>query len=53
MRFRVLDPVHFDVEAGLDRYPRSRILTEAEEIRKGMQAALYEMLRQRRSVWFG
>ncbi|HWG72693.1 MAG TPA: lysophospholipid acyltransferase family protein [Acidimicrobiales bacterium] len=53
MRFRVLDPVHFDVDADQERYPRSRILNESEEIRNRMQTELYDMLRQRRSVWFG
>jgi len=53
MRFKVLEPVHFDVDADAERYPRSRILTEAEEIRDHMQVALWEMLRQRRSIWLG
>lgn len=53
MRFRVLDPVHFDVQPDQPRYSRSRILTEAEQIRNSMQTAIYDMLRARRSVWFG
>jgi 1-acyl-sn-glycerol-3-phosphate acyltransferase len=49
---RVLDPVRFDVPAGQDRYSRSRIMDESEHVRERIQAALYEMLRDRRSVWF-
>lgn len=51
-RLRVLDPVHFDA-ADSERYPRSRVLAEAEDIRQRLQETLYDMLRQRRSVWFG
>jgi hypothetical protein len=29
------------------------VFEEAEAIRQRMQANLYDMLRQRRSVWFG
>jgi hypothetical protein len=50
---RVLDPVRFDVAPGQERYSRSRIMDESEHIRERIQAALYEMLRDRRSVWFG
>jgi 1-acyl-sn-glycerol-3-phosphate acyltransferase len=52
-RLRVLDPVHFDVPPDQDRYSRSRIMDEAESIRVQLQEALYDMLRDRRSVWFG
>jgi len=52
-KFRVLDPVSFDVEPGLDRYSRSRVMDEAEGIRSTMQDALHDMLRERRSIWFG
>lgn len=52
-KLRVLDPVYFDVPADQDIYPRSRVFEEAEAIRQGMQRNLYEMLRKRRSVWFG
>lgn len=52
-RLRVLDPVYFDVPADQDRYPRSRVFEEAEAIRQTLQKNLYDMLRQRRSVWFG
>jgi hypothetical protein len=52
-KLRVLDPVSFDVPPDQDRYPRSRVFEEAEAIRQHMQASLYDMLRARRSVWFG
>jgi 1-acyl-sn-glycerol-3-phosphate acyltransferase len=53
LRFRVLDPVYFDVPAGEERYSSARILAEAEEIRGQMQETLYDMLRERHSVWRG
>ncbi|MFP3901768.1 MAG: 1-acyl-sn-glycerol-3-phosphate acyltransferase [Acidimicrobiia bacterium] len=50
---RVLDPVHFDEPPDQPRYSRSRIMDAAEDIRHTIQSALYDMLRQRRSVWTG
>jgi 1-acyl-sn-glycerol-3-phosphate acyltransferase len=52
-KLRVLDPVTFDVEPGLERYPRGRIMDEAETIRQNLQENLYDMLAKRRSIWFG
>lgn len=52
-KLRVLPPVHFDVPPDQDRYSRSRVMEESEQIRELIQAALYDMLRKRRSVWFG
>jgi 1-acyl-sn-glycerol-3-phosphate acyltransferase len=52
-RIRVLPPVHFDVAPNQERYSRSRVMEESERIRGMVQDALYDMLRQRRSVWFG
>ena len=52
-RLRVLDPVKFDVPPDQERYSKSRVMDEAEAIRVAMQESLYDMLRQRRSVWFG
>jgi 1-acyl-sn-glycerol-3-phosphate acyltransferase len=52
-KLRVLDPVRFDVPAGRERYPRSRIMEESEAIRTRIQDALFDMLSRRRSVWFG
>ena len=53
IKIRVLDPVHLDVEPDQPRYSRSRIMDESEAIRQKIQEALYDMLQQRRSVWFG
>jgi 1-acyl-sn-glycerol-3-phosphate acyltransferase len=52
-KLRVLDPVQFDVPADQDRYSKSRIMEESERIRTHLQEAVYDMLRDRRSVWFG
>jgi 1-acyl-sn-glycerol-3-phosphate acyltransferase len=52
-KLRVLDPVTFDVPADQERYSKSRIMDESERIRELIQAALYDMLRDRQSVWFG
>lgn len=52
-KLRVLDPVHFDVPADQERYSKSRIMEEAEHIRSQLQESVYDMLRDRRSVWFG
>jgi 1-acyl-sn-glycerol-3-phosphate acyltransferase len=52
-KIRVLDPITFDVEPDQHRYSRSRIMDESEAIRDRIQSALWDMLRTRRSVWFG
>ena len=52
-KLRVLEPVHFDVPPNQERYSRSRVMDEAERIRTDLQETLYDMLRERRSVWFG
>ena len=52
-KLRVLEPVHFDVAPDLPRYPRSRVMEEAEAIRQKIQETLYDMLRRRQSVWRG
>jgi 1-acyl-sn-glycerol-3-phosphate acyltransferase len=52
-KLRVLDPIRFDVPPDQEHYPRSRVFDEAQAIRQQMQASLYDMLAQRRSVWFG
>ena len=52
-KLRVLDPVSFDVPPDQDRYSKSRVMDEAEAIRVTLQETLYDMLRTRRSVWFG
>jgi 1-acyl-sn-glycerol-3-phosphate acyltransferase len=50
---RVLDPITFDVPPDQERYSKSRIMDEAERIRTLIQESVYDMLRDRRSVWFG
>ena len=52
-RLRVLDPVAFDVPPDQERYSKSRIMDEAEDIRVALQETLYDMLQTRRSIWFG
>lgn len=52
-KLRVLDPVTFDVEPDLERYSKSRVMEESERIRQTMQAALYDMLSRRQSIWLG
>jgi 1-acyl-sn-glycerol-3-phosphate acyltransferase len=52
-KLRVLEPVHLDVPPDQARYSKSRVMEVAEGIRQQIQSALYEMLRERRSVWFG
>ena len=52
-KIKVLEPVWFDVEPDQPRYSRSRIMEASEAIREQIQLALYDMLRERRSVWFG
>ncbi len=50
---RVLEPVRFDVEPDQPRYSRHKIMDASEAIRGQIQDALYDMLRKRRSIWFG
>lgn len=52
-KLRVLPPVHFDVPPDQEHYSRSAVFDAAESIRHRMQENLYDMLRQRRSIWFG
>jgi 1-acyl-sn-glycerol-3-phosphate acyltransferase len=52
-RLRVLDPVHFDVAPNLERYSKSLIMEKAESIRSTLQESIFEMLGERKSVWFG
>lgn len=53
IKIRVLEPVVIDAEPDQPRYSRSLIMDESEHIRQRIQDALYDMLRQRESVWFG
>jgi 1-acyl-sn-glycerol-3-phosphate acyltransferase len=52
-KLRVLDPIHFEVPPDQPRYSRSKVMDESENIREKIQDALFDMLRQRQSVWFG
>ena len=52
-KLRVLDPVSFDVPPDQPRYPRSRVMEEAESIRQTIQESLYDMLSRRQSIWRG
>jgi len=52
-KLRVLDPIVFDVPPNQERYSKSRVMDEAERARGLMQEAVFDMLRDRRSVWFG
>jgi 1-acyl-sn-glycerol-3-phosphate acyltransferase len=52
-RLRVLPPVYFDVDPDQERYSRSRVMDEADDIRLALQQTLYDMLRARKSIWFG
>jgi hypothetical protein len=53
LRIRVLDPVVLDVPPDQPRYSRSRAMDVAEQVRTSIQDELDDMLRSRRSVWFG
>jgi hypothetical protein len=53
MKMRVLDPITFDAEPSQERYSRSKVMEEAENVRGTLQEALHDMLRERRSIWFG
>ncbi|HZP27395.1 MAG TPA: lysophospholipid acyltransferase family protein [Acidimicrobiia bacterium] len=52
-RIRVLTPVFFDVATNQERYNRSIVMEHAEAIRASIQAALFDMLSTRQSVWRG
>ena len=52
-KLRVLDPVYFDVPPDQPRYSKSRIMDASEAIRQTIQEELFEMLKQRQSVWTG
>jgi 1-acyl-sn-glycerol-3-phosphate acyltransferase len=52
-RIRVLPPVHFEVAPDQERYNRSLIIEHSDRIRESIQRAVYELLRQRKSIWFG
>jgi 1-acyl-sn-glycerol-3-phosphate acyltransferase len=53
IRLRVMDPVSFDVPPDLPRYSRSKVMEAAESVRADLQQTVYDLLSERRSVWFG
>ena len=53
IKISVLEPITFDVEPGLERYPRSLVLEQADRVRELIQEQVFEMLRSRRSIWWG
>ncbi len=53
IKLRVLDPVHFPVPPDQERYSKSRVMDEAENIRISIQEALYDMLAHRGNPWLG
>jgi len=53
IRIRVLPPVRFDAAPNQERYNRSLVMEESDRIRDRIQRALYDMLRERKSVWSG
>lgn len=53
LRLRVLDPVTFDVPPDRGRYSRSKVMEAAESIRADLQKTVYDLVSERRSVWFG
>ncbi len=52
-KIRVLPPIYFSDEPDEERYSRSRVMDATESVRTEIQDALYDMLRTRKSVWFG
>lgn len=52
-RLKVLDPIVFDVPPDQERYSKNRVMEEAELVRALLQETIFDMLRDRRSVWFG
>jgi 1-acyl-sn-glycerol-3-phosphate acyltransferase len=52
-KLQVLDPVRFDVPPDQERYSKSRIMDASEDIRQRIQNALYDLIRERGSIWRG
>jgi 1-acyl-sn-glycerol-3-phosphate acyltransferase len=50
-RIRFLEPIRFDEEGLFE--DKARVQTVAHEVRARIQENLWDMLRRRRSVWFG
>lgn len=52
-KLRVLPPVYLDVAPNQERYNRSVVMEQAENVRDSLQRAVNDMLQARRSIWFG
>ena len=52
-KLRVMDPVTFKEPPDQLRYSRAAVMGAAERIRADLQQTVYDMLSERRSVWFG
>jgi 1-acyl-sn-glycerol-3-phosphate acyltransferase len=50
-RLRVLPPVRLNAPPQRERYSRSKVMEASEEVRTLIQTALFDMLRERRSIW--
>jgi len=52
-RIKVLPPVHFDAAPNQERYNRSVVIEHSDRIRESIQNAVYDLLRERKSIWAG
>ena len=52
-RIRVLPPVYFDAAPNQERYNRSLVIEHSDRIRDSIQSAVYDLLRDRKSIWAG
>ena len=52
-RLRVLEPVRLSVPPDQERYSRARVMEASDLVRDRIQLALFDLLRERRSVWLG
>ena len=50
---RVLEPIRFTVPPDQERYSRARVMEASDLVRERIQHALFDMLRERRSIWAG
>jgi hypothetical protein len=45
--------VHFDAAPNQERYNRSLVIEHSDRIRESIQNAIYDLLRERKSIWAG
>ena len=50
-KIRFLEPIHFDEDGMWE--DKSLVQTTAHEIRARIQEGIWDMVKRRRSVWFG